>query len=487
MVMETGSRSGGGRGTQLRPPGSARPRSRHDDPGHGGGPPVPPPWNPAGGANFSAPTWRPPKVPDSDQRLRRPSNQRLIAGVCQGLAEQLRVPVIAVRVAFIVLTMFNGVGLLAYVVLWAILPQSDDTRSALDAMRHAARRGRPAAAERAMNVLSGRTLATPDTWSERVRLLMFGIALIACAGLVLAARYTDQVQLSVVAPVAAVLAGASIGLGWLDRTERERGLSSTSLSSWSSILRIAGGLLLVIIGVVLLLTRSLTTEVLVTAGVAAIAVLGGLTLVGAPYLRQLLRNLDEERGQRVRQEERAEIAAHLHDSVLQTLALIQRRSGDADTVARLARSQERQLREYLYGAVPSEKEQETSLSVAVRRICADVEDTHGVPVEVVTVSDTTITPASAALVQALREALLNAVRHGKVGVSVYVEASQDGSAEAFVRDRGPGFDLDSVPTDRLGVRESVIGRMQRAGGSAKVRRAPGGGAEVALQVPGAQQ
>lgn len=395
-------------------------------------------------------------------------------------------PPAAIRIGFILLTVFQGIGPLVYVLLWALVPQDDAAQRSRDELRLARWRGKPAQVERARRVLAGqvdlpRSLG-PDGWTENLRLLVLGVALLAGSGILLAGSFSDQVSLQVAAPVGVVLVGAAIGLGQLDRTERERGLSRRSLGSWSSILRIAAGLLLVVTGVVLLVTPSLDPGALVTMAVAAVAVLLGVGVVLAPYARALLANLEAERGERVRQEERAEIAAHLHDSVLQTLALIQRRSQDPDAVAMLARSQERQLREYLYGAPTPPEQEDASLAVAVRRICAEVEDEHTVPVEVVTVGDTTISAGVSSLIQALREALLNAVRHGRVGVSVYVEAADDG-VEAFVRDRGAGFDLDAVPEDRLGVRESVIGRMTRAGGRASVRKAPGGGTEVSLRLP----
>lgn len=412
-------------------------------------------------------------------RLARPDDGRLVAGVAVGLARHLGVSPIVIRATFVVVSLVNGIGVVAYVVLWALMPQaqSRDVREALNQLRAGYRHGRPATAERARQALT--ELGPKD---QRVKTLLIGVACIAAAALLIASRFTDLIRLSVIVPVGVVLVGAALGLGQLDRSERAQWLGPGQPVAGA--VRLAGGLLLVIAGVVLLVAPSLSPAALVTMAVAIIAVLAGTALVLWPWARQVLTRLEEERGMRVRQDERAEIAAHLHDSVLQTLALIQRRAHDGDTVARLARAQERQLREYLYGAGGSTVE-EASVRGAVRRVAAEVEDEFGVPVEVVTVGDASTTVATSALVQALREALLNAVRHGKVGVDVYLECLADGALEAFVRDRGPGFDLAMVPTDRLGVRESVIGRMQRAGGSATVRRAPGGGTEVALRLPAA--
>ncbi len=397
--------------------------------------------------------------------------------MAQGLADHLNLPVLVIRIAFLALTAVNGVGVIVYVLLWAVIPQDDaDLRAASKQLRTGPSTGRPAASVHARQVL--RDFGYHD---ENVRALVLGVALIAGAVIVVISRFSDTVQLSVAVPVSVVLAGAALGLGQLDRAERERWLMSVSFAGRWGALRVAAGLLLVVAGVVLLLAPRLGPGALLVLGVALLAVLAGVAIVLAPWGRRLLQDLERERGERVRQEERAEIAAHLHDSVLQTLALIQRRAHDAETVARLARAQERQLREYLYGAGEVATHDE-SLVAAVRRICGEVEDDHGTPIELVSVGDIDVTPGTQSLLQALREALLNAARHGKAGVSVYVECT-GGAVEAFVRDRGAGFDLAAVPADRLGVRESVIGRMQRAGGSATVRAAPGGGTEVSLRLP----
>jgi len=188
----------------------------------------------------------------------------------------------------------------------------------------------------------------------------------------------------------------------------------------------------------------------------------------------------EERAARVRSQERADVAAHLHDSVLQTLALIQKHSDDGRTVAGLARAQERDLRAWLYGDTAST---DTSVAAALRSAAAEVEDAHGLPVEVVTVGDAPVGEESRPLVLAAREAMVNAAKHsGAVRVDVYAEVAGD-RVEVFVRDRGRGFRPEDVPEDRLGVRRSIIDRMERHGGAATVRSAPGEGTEVRLSMP----
>jgi len=215
-------------------------------------------------------------------------------------------------------------------------------------------------------------------------------------------------------------------------------------------------------------------KVALVAGLIGVA---GLALVVGPWVFRLASDLGAEREERIRVEERADVAAHLHDSVLQTLALIQKHADDGRTVARLARAQERDLRSWLYdeGAAA-----ESSLVAALRSAAAEVEDAHGVPVEVVTVGDAVLSRELQPVVLAAREAMVNAAKHsGAAKVDVYAEAA-DGQVEVFVRDRGAGFDPAAVPTDRLGVRNSVVERMRRHGGTARVRTAPGEGTEVAL-------
>jgi signal transduction histidine kinase len=208
-----------------------------------------------------------------------------------------------------------------------------------------------------------------------------------------------------------------------------------------------------------------------------LAALVGVSVLCAPWILRLWTNLREEQTARIRATERADIAAHLHDSVLQTLALIQRQSTDAATVARLARAQERQLRSYLY----DEDSRAGTLGAALTAAMGEVEDLQGVPVQLVVTGDRPMDQHLDALVKAVREAAWNAVRHASPPVSAYVEVGPD-AVEAFVRDHGSGFDLDAVPDDRAGVRESIIGRMERHGGTARIRRRADG-TEVELRLP----
>jgi signal transduction histidine kinase len=226
-------------------------------------------------------------------------------------------------------------------------------------------------------------------------------------------------------------------------------------------------------------TGGLASGLLLTLSVvlAAVGVLG-------PWAVRLWRELSAERTKRVREEERAEMAAHLHDSVLQTLALIQNRAGASSEVARIARAQERELREWLYAGVGAA---ESDLATDLKDYAAALELDYPARIDVVVVGQTS-ERSSGELAAAAREAMLNAARHAGGEVSVYIETAADPSTDAaaaavdvFIRDRGPGFDPQQVPEDRLGVRESIIGRMRRAGGSASVGPGAGGtGTEVHL-------
>ena len=190
-------------------------------------------------------------------------------------------------------------------------------------------------------------------------------------------------------------------------------------------------------------------------------------------------DLTAEREERVRSQERADVAAHLHDSVLQTLALIQKNAGDGNTVARLARAQERDLRAWLYAGDATD---ERTVASALRGAAADIEDTHGVSVEVVSVGDCDLGEPLRPVVAATREAVTNAAKHAGTGkVDVYAEVTSE-AVDVFVRDRGDGFDMEAIADDRYGVRNSIIDRMQRHGGSAEVRSAPGDGTEVRLHL-----
>jgi signal transduction histidine kinase len=241
------------------------------------------------------------------------------------------------------------------------------------------------------------------------------------------------------------------------------------------------GVLLVVGAALLFLSSNNVLSGVRDAALTTVVVVVAIGLILAPFLWRLGRSLAAERAGRIRSQERSELAAHLHDSVLQTLTLMQKRADDPREVAALARRQERELRDWLAAEGP--RPDVMSFASALRSAAEAVEDDHRVAVEVVTVGDCELDPRADAVLGAAREAFTNAAKHAAEPgpIRVYAEV-KPGSVEVFVRDRGPGFDLATVPADRRGVRESIMGRMERAGGQAEVRASPGGGTEVALRI-----
>jgi signal transduction histidine kinase/phage shock protein PspC (stress-responsive transcriptional regulator) len=416
--------------------------------------------------------------------------------VCRGLALHLGLPVGGLRLVMALIALAGGVGVVLYVFLWVTVPAGDPAKAADEE--------RPASLRRIAPRLQGRVRKLP------VRDVAIGVVLLSGAAVLLASRAGVDIEVSWVLPVLIALAGTALAWSQLDAAERGRWLSRAGGRTPAGVLRLAGGLVLVLVGVLLLVGQDSTTSDLVRAATASLAVLAGAATVLAPWWLRLVRELGDERAARAREAERADIAAHLHDSVLQTLALIRASAADADTVARLARAQERELREWLYNDRPAPG---TSLAAELRTLVGEVEDrqswrlaagaassagvsaagatpvgadgatagTAAVVVDVVVVGDCVPTDETTALLQATREALVNAVAHGCPPVSVYLEVSDD-AVEVFVRDRGAGFDMRDIAPDRFGVRESIIGRVTRRGGSAEVVSRPGWGTEIRLKV-----
>jgi signal transduction histidine kinase len=390
--------------------------------------------------------------------MERPVNGRYVGGVCAGLAEHLGLNVRNVRLGFVAASFAGGAGIAAYLFLWALTPQSLEAVSV----------------DKTDSVTASRPV------SDSVRNLMIGLGLLAVGGVLLAQQQGVNLRLGVLIPLVAVVGGAVLAWSKLDDAERGRWLAGDLGSGGrrAELVRLGIGIALATTGVVVLATQGRGLAGLWDVGIAAVAVLVGAALIAAPWGVRLWGDLRAEQTQRIRETERADIAAHLHDSVLQTLALIQRKAGDPAEVVRLARAQERELRGWLYaGPVGSQ----ASLASAVTEVAHEVEDLHGIPIELVVTGDRSLDVGGSALVRALREALFNAVRHGAPPVSVYVEVGSE-VVEAFVRDHGPGFDLAAVPQDRFGVRESILGRMSRHGGSAGVRRLEHG-TEVSIALP----
>lgn len=397
--------------------------------------------------------------------LLRPLRGRWVAGVCAGLAAHLRLPVLAVRLVMVLLTPIGAAGPLLYLWFWVTVPSGDPLRAAAESQ--------PAALSRLAPRLRdpGRRVPLTD--------IGLGLLLLGAAALLLAVRAGVEIDYSWVIPALILLAGATLAWSQLDAVQRGRVLSHAGGRTPVSVLRLLGGLVLVGVGVLLLVGQNEPIDALVRSAVAGLAVVAGTAVVLAPWWLRLVRELGDERAARARESERADIAAHLHDSVLQTLALIRARADDAEDVARLARAQERELRGWLYD---DRRTPGTSLAADLKEIVGEVEDLRAVPVETVVVGDCVPDVGTEALLQATREALLNAVTHGRPPVSLYLEVVED-KVEVFVRDHGDGFDLDEVPADRFGVRESIIGRLRRRGGTATVTSRGDRGTEVHLCLP----
>jgi len=388
---------------------------------------------------------------------------RLIAGVCSGLAEAMRVDPIIVRAAFIILTVAGGFGIPLYLILWWVMREPDGTRGInLDRVH----------------------LSTGDLRQPLAVGLIVGGTLLLLRSLGL--WFSD----AVVWPI--TLAGFGVALLWARTGDEERARLTRAANRLpgrplevlaggrQSLLRLGLGAVLVLAGLGAFLAAN---DALAAARQVAIAIavtVAGLALILAPWIRRMTSELAEERRERIRSEERAEMAAHLHDSVLQTLALIQRHANDPALAAQLARRQERELRTWLY---ESERRPERSYRTAFEELALDVEELHRVPVEVVVVGDAQVGERDEALVAAAREAVVNAAQHaGADRVDVYVELG-DELREAFVRDTGAGFDPMQVPPGRRGIADSIIGRMERAGGTAEIDSTPGAGTEVHLRLP----
>lgn len=396
-------------------------------------------------------------APRPTPRVIRPPEGRFLVGVCAGVAGHLGVPVRTVRWVFLLLILVGGSGVLAYLLLWVLTPSGDGTPMGSDVQGARARAAR----------------IRPALLVAVVGVVVLGLGL----GLLFAPPEGVRGALGSLFPVVAVLAGAVLAWSNLDDASRRSWLGGPQVDWRRSVLRIAVGVLLALAGILVLATRSQGLAQARDVGVASIVVVAGLAIVLAPWGVRMWHRLQEEQASRARAQERADIAAHLHDSVLQTLALIQR-TDDPSRATQLARRQERELRSWLYGATRPNGD---TLAAAVAAAVEEVEDLHPVPVDLVVTGDRPLDEPGTVLVAALREAVLNAVRHGQPPVSTYVEVGPS-QVEAFVRDHGPGFDLADVPGDRLGVRESILGRMARHGGKAQVRRLANG-TEVSLCLP----
>jgi len=396
------------------------------------------------------------------RRLYRRLDDRVVAGVASGIAAHLGVPVVAVRMVFVVMLGLSGLGALLYAVYWAVLPVQPEGEA-----RH-----------------------TKRNWGQVLPYTAIAIGVLMIQSRIGWGGVNAAIGwLIAITAVGAAIVWHQVGPERWRREPGSRTWSGGAIDAGdrrpSLLLRFVGGAVLVAIGIMAIVTVISPVSQSGISGIAysvllAMVGVAAVALVFAPLLWRIFGQLQSEREARVREQERAELAAMVHDQVLHTLALIQRSAADPKTVLRLARGQERTLRNWLYKPTGSPSER---FAAAIEEVAAEVEDTYGIAVETVVVGDRAVDERVGALVAAAREALVNAARHAKVQtVSLYAEVEPE-LISVFVRDRGTGFDPTTVEENRHGVRGSIIGRMRRHGGRAEIHSAPGEGTEVRLTLP----
>jgi signal transduction histidine kinase len=405
--------------------------------------------------------------------LRRDPHNGKVAGVCAGLGKRLQVDPLLVRLAFVATTLASGIGLVLYVLAWILMPAEEAPGgTALAAIQAHGRRGTVEVALGAGLLLLAVLLAFRELGLPFSDVLIWPLTLVTAGGALIWHRSTGGPT---------TIAGAAPPpSATLTAPAAPAEAASAGESRPAVISRIGIGVTLVIAAAIVFLQFTGALAAATDVALAALVVAIAFGVIFAPWFVRLASSLTAERAERIRSQERAEVAAHLHDSVLQTLALVQKRAGDPREVAALARRQERELRSWLSGA-PAREDGERWLAAELEAAAQEVEEARGVPIDVVSVGDAQLDRDGEALVAAAREAMLNAAKFagGAEPVAVYAEASPE-RLQVFVRDRGPGFDPSAVPPDRRGVRESIVGRMERHGGRAAIHASPGGGTEVEL-------
>lgn len=386
----------------------------------------------------------------------------MLFGVAGGIGEAWGLPPTVVRIAFILLAL-NGIGVVAYVAAVLFMPPQPGDSGAIPSLRPAYR-----------------------FVSEHQKAVGAGLVVV---GMLVGSLAVRWLAAGVLWPFAVVGGGLVFVWSGANESERDRWRSRASRlpgqrfgaasTRWGLVARVVGGAALVIVGLVVISAKLGNAGSVGQLLLAVVIAVAGLLLVLGPWVRGLWRAFLEERGARVRSEERAEVAAHLHDSVLQTLAMVQRHPSTPRDVSALARRQERELRSWLY---PVPDRAPSSFAGAMTAAMTEVEDVYGVRIHLVLVGDCQTDPGIDAVISAAREAAANAAVHaGVFEVSVYAEAG-DGGVEVFVRDTGVGFDLAQVPDGRRGVRDSIVGRLQRHSGVAEISSRHGEGTEVMLKV-----
>ncbi|MDF7665414.1 ATP-binding protein [Bifidobacterium sp. ESL0745] len=463
-----------------------------------------------------------PVTPKQRLPLLRPKKKRVFCGVCRGLSLHLGIPVGWIRLAFVAASFLFGAGIVAYIFLWAFVPAGDpvtaeqdrreaeqraanaplsygntdniangqygnvdnppydDTANSIgtaDSSNVRQQKSRPPSSSSAANGTAGtnatdngETGSGPENLAQAFKsaskpsiIALVGITLIALAVVLETSPLPGDLTFGI------FMAICGLGVSWIRFNAPD------------------GQIRYLLIGVVLMAvgyficadSHTFSDHLPFSAAIAGLALLAGVALAIIPLANRFIHELSHEHALKEREEERADMTAHLHDGVLQTLALIQLHSNEPKTVFTLARKQERELRRWLYQErIPSDR----SVSSGLKDIAARIEDQFGEAIDVVTVGDTQPSAQTDALLNASEQAMLNAAQHGAEPISVYCEVG-DAQAEVFVRDHGDGFDQDAIPPDRLGIRQSIIGRIERRGGSVNIVSRPNWGTEVHMTMP----
>lgn len=381
----------------------------------------------------------------------RSTTDRVLLGVCGGFARRFGIDTYVVRIALLLLTLTGGLGVVLYLAGWAVSVAADGDETMTAAVTQPSRSAAVAAASGAILM----TARNVGLWPG------------------------DAVM------VPAIVVASGSALLWYRGRETHSGGDPIErmLQTRATPVRALAGVVLALTGVGALAAGGVRVRQLPAALAALAMALAGAAVLIGPYVGRLTTQLRDEERARIRDQERNEMAAHLHDSVLQTLALMQRAAADPRRMVMLARRQERELRSWLYDNRATRAAAAGALSGRAEEMAADVELVHGLPVDLVVVGDAAVTANIETLLQAMREAAVNAAKHARADlVSVYLEVEPH-HVTAFVRDKGVGFDRDEVGADRRGIAMSIRDRIERAGGHAVLETAPGGGTEWELVVP----
>lgn len=428
----------------------------------------------------------------------------------------LGIPVVWVRLAFVAATFLFGAGIVAYIFLWAFVPAGDPVTAEQqqreaqwktahaplsygnvdnsiagqsetfgnvgttnvgdtahipqETAQHFSAPSAAASADNTDTTENDETSNGPENLAQAFKsaskpsiIALVGIVLIALAVVLTASPLPGDLTFGI------FMALCGVGVAWI-RFNAEDGQVRYLLI----------GVALMAVGYFICAdSYTFSTHLPFSAAIAGLALLAGVAMAIIPLANRFINELSHEHALKEREEERADMTAHLHDGVLQTLALIQLHSDEPKTVFTLARKQERELRRWLYQErIPSDR----SVSSGLKDIAAHIEDEFGEPIDVVTVGDTQPSAQTDALLNASEQAMLNAAQHGAEPISVYCEVGV-AQAEVFVRDHGDGFDQDAIPPDRLGIRQSIIGRIERRGGSVSIVSRPSWGTEVHMTMP----